>query len=929
MAQSTSTQHDYSAIDPLSPTSEQVASPTHARQPFRRQSSSSWVQPSARYYQVEPIDQDLAEHEDTDYDQERAGAYGLGLKNLPTSIKRKPITSPEPLDSNGRISQATTAQSSANLGAANIDGTKWTSPTPQSSRYSLPESTYKHVPDNTRLVSREQFSGPAQGCPTEGDLLKTEWSWFTMLILFLAVFSWIFSAIFLGLGIARPRWGHRIGTQGRLSYDAATLLSALVSKLVELTFATTFVATLGQILSRRAFASAKAKPGKQGISLAEMNMRLWIMQPGTLITHWAGARYVITSVLGIVALAAAFSAAFYTTAAEALVSPKLKFGNNETLRLHGQVSALYANVWWLKYTCNTPTTAMDPDYAGESCLQVDLAGNGYRNYGSWMSQWAQVQSGNETLSDANSAPRPPPTAVLYDNTTVSGKWIRPSGENITADSAHWNRLVQNATVVMPHMNVLNAARYSKNAILQPGDLRGAGEYYLKAAVSSPGVNALCVGIDEDEVLPLIGNGTEFSTSNHTNISTPVDAIFKWSQDPDLITTLPHPFFPKLPKEYNTVANYTVGYGVAPVYMLGKPPNTTSSGYILCSLQSFQYSMCSTSLFVAAAGSDLSVHCESADSTDPEMWKSYNETVDLTKNSTDLPIPMVTVSKDWKDLGVQFLRAVGITSGIHDGDNSAERLLTQFTPQFTKATDILPDPNMPSIAEALCVLASYTILLSSSNSPFVHYWDYAHTVEGEGRLYEPADVDFLAILSYKDYASGGDQPWKGVFYIILAAVFILNTFCLIVLIYYFFRYGEVTDYTEPQNLFALAINSPPSSMLAGACGGGPTPQMLGRKWCVDMSVPEQDEGTGDGHGHGHTHNTPHFFVRYPEEEPLLASGHNTPALDSHRLSGMLSPKSPKRRHRSKPPSMMSLRQSATFEVDESPAVQQYMKLVGRS
>lgn len=33
-------------------------------------------------------------------------------------------------------------------------------------------------------------------------------------------------------------------------------------------------------------------------------------------------------------------------------------------------------------------------------------------------------------------------------------------------------------------------------------------------------------------------------------------------------------------------------------------------------------------------------------------------------------------------------------------------------------------------------------------------------------------------------------------------------------------GLVTDYTEPQNLFALAVNSPPSRALAGSCGHGP-------------------------------------------------------------------------------------------------------------
>ena len=30
----------------------------------------------------------------------------------------------------------------------------------------------------------------------------------------------------------------------------------------------------------------------------------------------------------------------------------------------------------------------------------------------------------------------------------------------------------------------------------------------------------------------------------------------------------------------------------------------------------------------------------------------------------------------------------------------------------------------------------------------------------------------------------------------------------------------SDFTEPTNLFSLALNSPPSKELAGSCGGGP-------------------------------------------------------------------------------------------------------------
>ena len=69
----------------------------------------------------------------------------------------------------------------------------------------------------------------------------------------------------------------------------------------------------GQVLSRRAV-SKRSK----GVTLAEMSMRNWIMQPGTMLTHWETVRYAAFSFLGLVALAAAVMAMLYTSASDAL-----------------------------------------------------------------------------------------------------------------------------------------------------------------------------------------------------------------------------------------------------------------------------------------------------------------------------------------------------------------------------------------------------------------------------------------------------------------------------------------------------------------------------------------------------------------------------------------------------------------------------------
>jgi hypothetical protein len=84
----------------------------------------------------------------------------------------------------------------------------------------------------------------------------------------------------------------------------------------------------------------------------------------------------------------------------------------------------------------------------------------------------------------------------------------------------------------------------------------------------------------------------------------------------------------------------------------------------------------------------------------------------------------------------------------------------------------------------------------------------------------------------------------VFYIILFLVFITNVFCLICL---FLRVGLVTDYSEPQNLFALAVDNPPSSEMSGSCGAGPEGEQLDVDWHVKQDVSGHfyiQEGRGE-------------------------------------------------------------------------------------
>ena len=97
-------------------------------------------------------------------------------------------------------------------------------------------------------------------------------------------------------------------------------------------------------------------------------------------------------------------------------------------------------------------------------------------------------------------------------------------------------------------------------------------------------------------------------------------------------------------------------------------------------------------------------------------------------------------------------------------------------------------------------------------------------------------------------------------VILFLVFLMNIF---VLIYFIFHRGLVTDFSEPPNLFALAVNSPPSQALAGSCGGGPEGKQYMVNWFVNHEgehlYMEPGEKTAllaehqHSHAHSHAHN----------------------------------------------------------------------------
>lgn len=334
---------------------------------------------------------------------------------------------------------------------------------------------------------------------------------------------------------------------------------------------------------------------------------------------------------------------------------------------------------------------------------------------------------------------------------------------------------------------------------------------------SPVVNVLCAEMSATDLKPMIykewpgvSSGTAPNSTSWPNdfnltlpssmIATNVDDLFKF----DNVEV--HPIFPKLPLAYNTVFNYTKTYGHQAVYLLA---TSATKNYTLCSIKTGLTPNCSTRYHASGSGGSLNSTCE--DSNDPLAYRiSHPEA------------PSITWVPDWVNIASEWALALSLNAGITDGAASNARLLTQLIP-----TKHALDPALPSISEALAILAGNTLLLSSLDSPFIHYWNYT---SGLDTLHEPQYQAFNSSFQTATYQSGGTQHWQGIFYMVLLLVFAANVCCLA---YFLISGGLVTDFVEPQNLFCLSLLSPPNDILEGSCASGPNKEHYSTKWNIKL------------------------------------------------------------------------------------------------
>lgn len=487
------------------------------------------------------------------------------------------------------------------------------------------------------------------------------------------------------------------------------------------------------------------------------------------------------------------------------------------------------------------------------------------DYFTFLKDWAQItaKGGVDPLK------RPEAPTILFDNTTIIGSWISKEWSNITQSYSQFNRVIDNVTMAMPHAGVFAAAQRERDILKQPQNLAGMGEYRLRASVMSPAINVLCVNMNKTELAPLIyitWPNAKFNTGeqipgqrmpllkenwvyeavpvpgeDYLN-STVVDNIFEWGAS----YLRQPPAFPMYPDEYNSIVNVSLVYALTDsIYALFKAPDIITKDYTLCKLRSGNFSdtFFSFADFFLVFTPKCSTHYNVSGTTGSRMRSNCDDPDDNLAYHISVPDAPTIQAKDWITIGSELVRALSFGAGISDGYIASSRLVTQLITKEPAMGIAERNRLMLSISESLAVMAGSTLLLSSTDAGFYHYWNFTEPILDREVL-----LPFNASVQSQEYASGFVQRWTILFYIVLFIVFFTNIFCLI---YFFLRSGLVTDYSEPQNLFALAVNSPISRRLFGSCGAGPE----GGQFNIDWHIV-QDNVSG------------HFFIKEGDADTEL-------------------------------------------------------------
>lgn len=313
------------------------------------------------------------------------------------------------------------------------------------------------------------------------------------------------SAAAFFIAIKRVEWGAWM-TNDYLSYWNYGY------KAIEIFFAGVYITFLGQVLTRRAFSKTS-----KAFNIAEMTMRNWVIQPGSIVSHYEGFPHAGMSLLGGITILATLSALFYTSACNSLITPQILWTSwKEDQTISTFVRSSYANIDYIKSSCPSIDSAVNDKEYGASCIIMRVNGESYRTLLAYLGDWqnAEFPAGH---------PRPGARTIIMGNTTLSSAWI-DDGSPIVAEVD--GRIVNNVTLAMPHagLSILYSHAYSTPGDLrQPGDETGFNEYDLGASVVAPSINVLCATAQESEVKPLLGQKDGKAKES------PLDDVFHWGK----------------------------------------------------------------------------------------------------------------------------------------------------------------------------------------------------------------------------------------------------------------------------------------------------------------------------------------------------------------------------------------------------------------
>ncbi|KAK6542753.1 hypothetical protein TWF694_006694 [Orbilia ellipsospora] len=668
------------------------------------------------------------------------------------------------------------------------------------------KSSYSNVPPDDDDDSSDEGKSIKKGRPTT--------NWLSIIILILSIYSTLGSALFFLIAVIRPRYGTKISTTSGLKPQDAQLISAILAKTIELSFVSVFVSFLGQVLSRRALMT-----GSKGVNIAELSMRTWVTQPGTLLTNTSSLKFAGLTFLGALSLTATIFASFYTTAADTLVSPKLGWGGFQTKNLTGLAYTSYANSTYRVGKCQTVIPdAEDPVYGGyavplakSTCDAILSAGRGYRDVSDWNELWAESQG----QSFPDPLKRPPAPSSL-DLINYAGTWLHISGDNG----------INRAVMAMPHPGIIAATRNSSlNGILQPEDAgSGYGSFMVKASVPNPVVDVTCSPVLANRAQWYVAQSNLSDYSRNGTFDPQIQQLFNFTNDPtfyfdsktEKFPILPYaaPRFFKLPIVNNTVV--ASAPGDPSTYFLTRTP---ANNFVMCGVKSFMTPNCSSEFQAFDSSGNATVNCD--------LTNSLSFKADLARHNVstvDHPIagaegaPVGDFSyADFREVSFGTFLSTSLNTGVSDSNASIAHFLSQLA--LDTVNSIL-NPYRPSLAEALAVLLGNAMITSAVDTVFTTYFPYGSDVP------RPYVEFFNAEVSAVEYTSGATTGWKPIFYVVLAGVLVMNVFCLV----YFscVRNGFVTDWTEVQNLFCIAMDG--GALRGGNAGYKPIPMdMRDERW----------------------------------------------------------------------------------------------------